>query len=177
MRKLWVVLAVVGVLVAGCGFKLMDMQRKAFAEIWTRFNRHFRIARYAQLQPAKMGEAVEYLVGMEVKAAVAALPQGKQEIEPSTIKAHFREDWPKDMKNGRKDAMKKLQAITWQLRGALDVTRIFSHPGGYSCGRTVAEKERYDILMNLYHVAEANIVSAYQALEAGYRLGREVGRG
>ena len=52
MRKLWVVLAVVGVLVAGCGFKLMDMQRKAFAEIWTRFNRHFRIARYAQLQPA-----------------------------------------------------------------------------------------------------------------------------
>ena len=177
MRKLWVVLAVVGVLVAGCGFKLMDMQRKAFAEMWTRFNRHFRIARYAQLPPAKMGEAVEYLVGMEVKAAVAALPQGKQEIEPSTIKAQFREDWPKDMKNGRKDAMKKLQAITWQLRGALDVTRIFSHPGGYSCGRTVAEKERYDILMNLYHVAEANIVSAYQALEAGYRLGREVGRG
>ena len=55
MRKLWVVLAVVGVLVAGCGFKLMDMQRKAFAEIWTRFNRHFRIARYAQLPPAKMG--------------------------------------------------------------------------------------------------------------------------
>ena len=59
---------------AKAGMVPSDMQRKAFAEMWTRFNRHFRIARYAQLPPAKMGEAVEYLVGMEVKSAVAALP-------------------------------------------------------------------------------------------------------
>ena len=43
---------------AKAGMVPADMQRKAFAEMWTRFNRHFRIARYAQLPPAKMGEAV-----------------------------------------------------------------------------------------------------------------------
>ena len=51
---------------AKAGMVPADMQRKAFAEMWTRFNRHFRIARYAQLPPAKMGEAVEYLVGIIV---------------------------------------------------------------------------------------------------------------
>ena len=65
---------------AKAGMVPADMQRKAFAEMWTRFNRHFRIARYAQLPPAKMGEAVEYLVGMEVKAAVAALPAAKEPV-------------------------------------------------------------------------------------------------
>lgn len=66
---------------AKAGMIPADMQRKAFAEMWTRFNRHFRIARYAQLPPAKMGEAVEYLVGMEVKAAVPpALPAAKEPV-------------------------------------------------------------------------------------------------
>lgn len=67
---------------AKAGMVPADIQRKAFAEMWTRFNRHFRIARYAQLPPAKMGEAVEYLVGMEVKAiagpSTPALPASKE---------------------------------------------------------------------------------------------------
>ena len=162
---------------AKAGMLPAELRGKARSEMWTRFNRHFRIARYAQLPPAKMGEAVEYLVGMEVKTAVAALPQGKQEVAPSTVHARVLDQFPKDMGTGRKQALKKLEGILKDFYGLRDTVRLFSHPGGYSCGRTVAEKERYDILMNLYHVAEANIVSAYQALEAGYRLGREVGRG
>lgn len=73
---------------AKAGMVPADMQRKAFAEMWTRFNRHFRIARYAQLPPAKMGEAVEYLVGMEVKAAVAALPAAKERKTPPHYRSH-----------------------------------------------------------------------------------------
>lgn len=49
-----------------------SVQGKARAEIWTRFNRHFRIAEYAQLPTVKMPEARDYLMQMEVKALGAA---------------------------------------------------------------------------------------------------------
>ena len=162
---------------AKAGMIPADMQRKAFAEMWTRFNRHFRIARYAQLPPAKMGEAVEYLVGMEVKAAVAALPSGKQEIAESPIQAHILDQFPKDMGTGRKQALKKIEGILKDFYGLRDTVRLFTHPGGYSCGRSMDEKDRYDILLNLYRAADANLAAAYNALEAGYRMGREIGRG
>ena len=162
---------------AKAGMVPADMQRKAFAEMWTRFNRHFRIARYAQLPPAKMGEAVEYLVGMEVKAAVAALPSGKHEITESPIQAHILDQFPKDMGTGRKQALKKIEGIMKDFYGLRDTVRLFTHPGGYSCGRSMDEKDRYDILLNLYRAADANLAAAYNALEAGYRLGREIGRG
>ena len=162
---------------AKAGMVPADMQRKAFAEMWTRFNRHFRIARYAQLPPAKMGEAVEYLVGMEVKAAVAALPSGKQDITESPIQARVLDQFPKDMGTGRKQALKKIEGILKDFYGLRDTVRLFTHPGGYSCGRSMDEKDRYDILLNLYRAADANLAAAYNALEAGYRMGREIGRG
>ena len=162
---------------AKAGMVPADMQRKAFAEMWTRFNRHFRIARYAQLPPAKMGEAVEYLVGMEVKAAVAALPSGKQELAESPIQARILDQFPKDMGTGRKQALKKIEGILKDFYGLRDTVRLFTHPGGYSCGRSMDEKDRYDILLNLYRAADANLAAAYNALEAGYRMGREIGRG
>lgn len=49
-----------------------SVQGKARAEIWTRFNRHFRIAEYAQLPTVKIPEARDYLIQMEVKALGAA---------------------------------------------------------------------------------------------------------
>ena len=162
---------------AKAGMVPADMQRKAFAEMWTRFNRHFRIARYAQLPPAKMGEAVEYLVGMEVKAAVAALPSGKHELTESPIQARVLDQFPKDMGTGRKQALKKIEGIMKDFYGLRDTVRLFTHPGGYSCGRSMDEKDRYDILLNLYRSADANLAAAYNALEAGYRMGREIGRG
>lgn len=161
---------------AKAGMVPVDMQRKAFAEMWTRFNRHFRIARYAQLPPAKMGEAVEYLVSMEVKAAVPALPSGRQEIAESPIPVRMLDQFPKDMGTGRKDALKKIESILKQFYGLRDVVRLFTHPGGYSTGRSLSEKEQYEILLNLYRSADANLAAAYNALEAGYRLGREAGR-
>ena len=162
---------------AKAGMVPADMQRKAFAEMWTRFNRHFRIARYAQLPPAKMGEAVEYLVGMEVKAAVTALPSGKHALAESPIQAHVLDQFPKDMGTGRKQALKKIEGIMRDFYGLRDTVRLFTHPGGYSCGRSMDEKDRYDILLNLYRAADANLAAAYNALEAGYRMGREIGRG
>lgn len=50
---------------------------RAYAQIWTRFNRHFQIARYQQLPVSRMGEAIDYLVALrldEPREAMPALP-------------------------------------------------------------------------------------------------------
>lgn len=57
-----------------------DVQGKARAEIWTRFNRHFKIAEYAQLPACRMAEARDYLIEMSVKALGAA-------VQPTAISA------------------------------------------------------------------------------------------
>lgn len=44
------------------------LQGKARSELWARFNRHFRIAEYAQLPPEKMAEARDYIVELELRA-------------------------------------------------------------------------------------------------------------
>lgn len=173
---------------AKAGMLPADMQRKVRSEIWTRFNRHFTIARYAQLPPAKMGEAVEYLVGMEVKAQ-KALPThaeqaaasalgvyAAQQAATSPIPVRILDQFPKDMGTGRREALKKIEAILKQFYGLRDTVRLFTSPGGYSMGRSLSEKEQYEILLNLYRSADANLAAAYNALEAGYRLGKEVGR-
>lgn len=63
-----------------------DVQGKARAEIWTRFNRHFRIAEYAQLPACRMAEARDYLIELQMKSyptkTAAAVPaNAEQEIE------------------------------------------------------------------------------------------------
>lgn len=50
-----------------------SVQGKARSEIWSRFNRHFRIAEYAQLPIERMAEARDYLIELQPKA-LAALP-------------------------------------------------------------------------------------------------------
>lgn len=45
-----------------------SVQGKARSEIWSRFNRNFKIAEYAQLPAKRMAEARDYLIELEVKA-------------------------------------------------------------------------------------------------------------
>ena len=46
-------------------------ERKIFAEMWSRHNRHFKIPRYAELLAIHFAEAVHYLETMELKAKIA----------------------------------------------------------------------------------------------------------
>ena len=48
-----------------------DIQGKARAELWTRFNRRFRIAEYAQLPAGKMADARDYIITLELNALKA----------------------------------------------------------------------------------------------------------
>lgn len=74
---------------AKIGMIAPELQRKAYGELWSRFTRHFRIARYAQLPPAKMGEAVEYLVGLEIKAIKILPPAPEQKALPEPHNDRF----------------------------------------------------------------------------------------
>ncbi len=62
------------------------VQRRAYKEIWARFNRHFHIAEYKQLPCSRMDEARDFLLSMQVNAGkIEALPQAAL---PSPCAAH-----------------------------------------------------------------------------------------
>ena len=46
-------------------------ERKIYAEMWSRHNRHFKIPRYAELVAIHFAESVHYLETMELKAKIA----------------------------------------------------------------------------------------------------------
>ena len=152
-----------------------SVQGKARSEIWTRFNRHFRIAEYAQLPAERMAEARDYLIELEVKA-LKALPTATPALSPAPEFA-FRTDFPADMHTGRKDALRKIQSLMAGVTAARDVVRLFCHPGGKSMRMTLDEREIYDALYQLYCAADDSLLAAYRALDAGYRIGRQYGRG
>lgn len=61
---------------AKAGMVPKAVQRRAYKEIWTRFNRHFHIAEYKQLPCSHMDEARDFLLKMQVNTGkVEALPQ------------------------------------------------------------------------------------------------------
>lgn len=55
-------------------------ERKIFAEMWSRHNRHFKIARYSQLLAIHFPEAIHYLETMDIKTKTE-----KQEVKINKI--------------------------------------------------------------------------------------------
>lgn len=58
-----------------------ELQGKARAELWTRFNRHFKIAEDAQLPAARMAEARDYLIEVQMRT------YPKQAEEPKRLES------------------------------------------------------------------------------------------
>lgn len=150
-----------------------SIQGKARSELWTRFNRHFRIAEYAQLPAERMAEARDYLVELEIKA-LKTLPAASPERSPAL---NFRTDFPADMSTARKNALKKIQSLMTGVSAIREVVRLFCHPGGISTDMPLDEREIYDTLKQLYCAADASLFAAYNVLDAGYRIGKQYGRG
>lgn len=73
-----------------------EHQRKGYGEVWSRFARHFEIAKYTQLPLERISEAVEYLIELELKVAELALPTANiaaREHEPGPIERRAHELW------------------------------------------------------------------------------------
>lgn len=138
-----------------------------YPKTWSRFNNHFRLAKYCQLPQSRLSEAVIYLTQLDVTEGRQALPTAPA----------FRTEFPADMTTGRKDALRKIQSLMAGVGAARDVVRLFCHPGGKSMRMTLDEREIYDALYQLYCAADDNLLAAYRALDAGYKIGKQYGRG
>lgn len=150
-----------------------SVQGKARAEIWTRFNRHFRIAEYAQLPAERMTEARDYLIELEVKA-LKALPSTTPAPSPVST---FRTDFPADMEAGRKDALQKIRSIMDAMAAARSVVSLFCYPAQRTMDMPRARRLTYDAQHDFYAAALDCLSAAHAALEAGYTLSRQHGRG
>lgn len=143
--------------------------------LWPQVKAHFQLERIDDLPEEWIPDALEWVQG-KIDSLPPALPPTDKEsltVAPPTA-LPFRADFPEDMDAGRKDALKRIQRLTWSLHAALDVVRLFNNPKWHPENNKGISN---DIAMNLYRTAEANLVAAYNALEAGYRLGRQNGRG
>ncbi|WP_303171984.1 BRO family protein [uncultured Desulfovibrio sp.] len=170
------------IVAAKAGMVPASHRRRAFQEIWARFNNNFQIARYAQLPPARIGEAVEYLVSMEVKAAKALPPTDKESLTVAAPTAlPFRADFPADMGRDRREAMQRIERIARDMHTSFtvvrNIVRLGCHPGSKTMRMSLDEREAYETLHNLYTTADESLCAAYNALDAGYKLGRLYGRG
>ncbi len=145
-----------------------------YPKTWSRFNNHFRLAKYCQLPQSRLSEAVAYLTQLDVPEGKQALPTASTALSPAPA---FRMDFPADMHTGRKDALRKIQSLMTGVGAARDVVRLFCHPGGKSMRMTLDEREIYDALYQLYCAADDSLLAAYRALDAGYKIGRQYGRG
>ena len=134
-----------------------SVQGKARSEIWTRFNRHFRIAEYVQLPAERMAEARDYLIELEVKA-LKALPSAT----PST---------PPVIEDRRiPDAMAELRKLVMHCGRVRNIVHMECHPGGVSLSLSVQEQEAYYALQGLYQTAVDNMYAATHALDACLKL-------
>lgn len=145
-----------------------------YPKTWSRFNNHFRLAKYCQLPQSRLSEAVAYLTQLDVTEGKQALPTAPTALPPAPT---FRTEFPADMHTGRKDALRKIQSLMTGVGAARDVVRLFCHPGGKSMRMTHDEREIYDALYQLYCAADDSLLAAYRALDAGYKIGRQYGRG
>lgn len=103
---------------AKVGMLPSDTQRKAYAEIWSRFSRHFQIARYQQLPAEKIGEAITYLVEMQIKER-KLLSQGKgSKALPTSgaIPIEFEPPCPVPVEDDISQAFKRARAVTEYLK-------------------------------------------------------------
>lgn len=142
------------IVAAKVGMLPREVQRKAYAEAWTRFCRHFRIARYSQLPPAKMGEAVDYLVSVEW-AAAKALPSGVKESLTTEVPAlPVPEDGPKQL-----DVLQKArEKCRWDF-----IPKAYS-----SLDREAAE--RAHLAKDLYKLQDCLWAALYNVCSAAARL-------
>ncbi len=133
-----------------------SVQGKARSEIWARFNRHFRIAEYAQLPAERMAEARDYLIELEVKAlkALPSTPSTPAAIEDTRIP----------------NAIAELRKLVTHCGMVRNIVHMECHPGGVSLNLSAQEREVYYALQGLYQTAVDNMYAATHALDACLKL-------
>ena len=129
-----------------------SVQGKARAELWTRFNRRFRIAEYAQLPAGKMADARDYIITLELRA-LSAVETRKAPALPKVKASNIHTD------------LSELKAVQSKLDLLLHTVPLHGLRG-YSTGDDRAEREL--VLSRNAHIRTATncLVLAKMAIEA-----------
>lgn len=128
------------------------LQGKARSELWARFNRHFRIAEYAQLPQEKMADARDYIITLELRA-LSAVETRKAPALPKVKASNIHTD------------LDELKAVQSKLDLLLHTVPLHGLRG-YSTGDGRAEREL--VLSRNAHIRTATncLVIAKMAIEA-----------
>ena len=119
-------------------------ERKIFAEMWARHNRHFKIPRYAELLAIHFPEAIHYLETMELKAkaviekqVVKALPYPQEVIQVAQqINQEFKSD----------------RYTSWYVNARDGILSVMPLPHGFYPAMDMAEfTKRFDSLLDLLY--------------------------
>lgn len=117
-------------------------ERKIFAEMWARHNRHFKIPRYAELLEIHFPEAVHYLETMDLKTKVEkqevkALPYPQEVIQVA-------QQISNEFNNSRYDS--------WHVSAREGVLTATPLPPGFYPTMDIAEfTRRFDSLLDLLY--------------------------
>lgn len=115
-------------------------ERKIFAEMWARHNRHFKIPRYAELLAIHFPESVHYLETMELKAKaekqeVKSLPYPQEVIQVA-------QQISNEFNNSRYDS--------WHVSARNGVLTAMPLPPGFYPTMDIAEfTKRFDSVLDL----------------------------
>ena len=128
------------------------LQGKARSELWARFNRHFRIAEYAQLPQEKMADARDYIITLELRA-LKGVETRKTPALPKVKASNIYTD------------LDELKAVQSKLDLLLHTVPLHGLRG-YSTGDDRAEREL--VLSRNAHIRTATncLVIAKMAIEA-----------
>lgn len=139
------------------------VQGKARAEIWTRFNRHFKIAEYAQLPAGKMPDARDYLIQLNVKALQPA-PQPAAVALPAAQASAATEQ----------PAAGQHMACLLLIEDVRERLRTTCHPGAVTMKMTPQERRVYYACHAAYVAADEALAGAYSILDAGRRMAEAI---
>ena len=154
---------------------LPEEQRKGrglYPQIWSRFNNHFRIARYCQLPQSRMSEAIGYLMKMEIapKAlpASAPLPAPKQDNVPAWDEMPM----PEDLDKRRARICRELYQLQGKFGQLMDEIRLCLHPGCRAAYLPPEMDNAYATLTHLNYMAAGGAYTARQAVLSAYHIGK-----
>jgi prophage antirepressor-like protein len=117
-------------------------ERKIFAEMWARHNRHFKIPRYAELLEIHFPEAIHYLETMDIKAKaekqeVKALPYPQEVIQVA-------QQISQEFNNSKYDS--------WHVSARNGVLTAMPLPPGFYPTMDIAEfTKRFDSVLDLLY--------------------------
>lgn len=146
--------------------------------LWPQVKAHFQLERIDDLPEEWIPDALEWVQG-KIDSLTPALPPTDKEsltVAPPTA-LPFRADFPEDMDAGRKDALRKIRSIMDSMLAARSVVNLFLYPRPVNMDSPRFERLAHNAQHDFYAAALDCLSAAHQALEAGYRLGRQNGRG